>query len=92
MQKADTNETMECELTQLHATTCVFMTRFINGHHCPKLSHLIVQNLGHLLAHPALQRIPTSREMYQQLLEHWQNMTHYLLEQRAVRQKAGRYH
>jgi len=82
----------ELELTHLHASTCRLMTRFINGHHCPKLSHLIVQNLGDLLAHPESKQIPTNRNMYQQLMEHWQNVTNFLLEQKAVRRAAIQRH
>lgn len=80
------------ELTQLHATACLLMTRFINGHHCPKLAHLIIQQLGHLLAHPELEKIPASRAMYQQLLEHWQNVTGLLLEQKSARHLHTQYH
>lgn len=69
------------ELTQLHATTCMLMTRFINGHHCPKLAQLIVQHLGRLLAHPDL--IFGSRTMYRQLEEHWRSVAIMLTEQRG---------
>ncbi len=67
------------ELSQLHATTCMLMTRFINGHHCPKLAQMIVQHLGRLLAHPHL--ISGSRTMYRQLEEHWQTVANLLTEQ-----------
>lgn len=68
------------------------MTRFINGYHCPKLAQLIVQKLRHLLAHPELEQIPSSRDMYKQLLDHWQYVTHFLLEQKAADKKPVQHH
>lgn len=82
----------QSELTQLHLTTCVLMTRFINGHHCPKLAHMIVRQLGCLVTHPQLEKLPTTREMYQQLLEHWQNVTRQLLEEKSNRRQRTVYH
>jgi len=70
------------DMTQLHAATCVLMTRFINGFHCPKLAHIIVQQL---------QRVLASRETYRQLLEHWQNLSTALLEQKTA-QPPSIYH
>lgn len=67
------------EIKRLHATTCELMTRFINGHHCPKLAQRIVEQFGLLLAYPGL--IASSQTMYQQLKEHWQNVSESLLEQ-----------
>ncbi|MDD2802257.1 MAG: hypothetical protein PHE96_12445 [Methylococcales bacterium] len=86
------NVPMQPELPQLHAATCLLMTQFINGRHCPKLAHLIVQQLSSLLAHPELEQFPDSRNMYQQLLEHWQKVTALLLEQQAVGQRQSQYH
>ncbi|MFZ2452391.1 MAG: hypothetical protein WAW36_17935 [Methylovulum miyakonense] len=80
------------ELIRLHSATCLSMTQFINGHHCPKLSHLIVQQLSLLVAHPDLERVSNSRDIYQQLLEHWQKVTAYLLEQRAARGHPSKFH
>lgn len=80
------------ELAKLHATTCLSMTQFINGRHCPKLAHSIVHQLSLLLAHPDLERIPSSRELYQQLLDHWQKVTAHLLEQRAAHGQQPIYH
>ena len=80
------------DMTQLHAATCLLMTRFINGHHCPKLAHVIVQQLQGLLAQPAIQKMPDSRKMYLQLLEHWQEVSRTLREQKATRRQAIRYH
>ena len=74
-------------LSHLHANTCLLMTRFINGHHCPKLAQMIVSQLGHLLTHPQLEQLPDSRNVYQQLLEHWQSVTRQLLEHKTQRHK-----
>lgn len=80
------------DMTQLHAATCLMMTRFINGHHCPKLAHVIVQQLQKLLSHPITQETPDSRDMYLQLLEHWQNVSSSLLEQKPTSQPTHLYH
>lgn len=87
-----TNDTTPQELTALHANTCLMMTRFISGHHCPKLAHVIVQQLQRLLTHPTLKHVPASREMYQQLLEHWQGVADTLLAQKSVGQSKAVYH
>lgn len=78
------------DISQLHAATCLLMTRFINGHHCPKLAHVIVHQLQQLLAHP--QQTPDSREMYLTLLEHWQSVSTAMLEQRRPEPSNHRYH
>jgi len=80
------------ELISLHAATCLSMTQFINGHHCPKLAHLIVRQLSLLVAHPELEPVSGSRDMYRQMLEHWQKVTAYLLEQQGVRELPSKYH
>ncbi|TAL47530.1 MAG: hypothetical protein EPN89_08525 [Methylovulum sp.] len=80
------------ELIRLHAATCLSMTQFINGHHCPKLAHFIVRQLSLLVVHPELEHVSSSREMYQQLLEHWQKVTAYLLEQQGARELPSKYH
>ncbi|MDT4291027.1 hypothetical protein RO575_15780 [Methylomonas sp. MO1] len=72
------------DVAQIHAATCVLMTQFINGHHNPKLAHLIVQQLGRLLSHPELAHSASSRDMYLQLLEHWQTVTNLLLERKSA--------
>lgn len=92
MSHAHSTEQIPHELTHLYATTCQLMIRFINGQHCPKLTHLIVQKLEHLLDHPELEKVSTSRNMYQQLLEHWQNVISLLLEKKAVHRQSGKYH
>jgi hypothetical protein len=72
------------DVAQIHAATCLLMTQFINGHHNPKLAHLIVQQLSRLLSHPELEHSASSRDMYLQLLEHWQTVTGLLLERKAA--------
>jgi len=75
------------DVAQIHAATCLLMTQFINGHHNPKLAQLIVQQLSRLLSHPELEHSASSRDMYLQLLEHWQTVTGLLLERKAARQQ-----
>lgn len=72
MHSVETNTVATAEMSQLHAATCLLMTRFLNGHHCPKLAHVIVQQLQKLLSHP---HTADSRDMYLQLLEHWQTVS-----------------
>lgn len=76
------------QLQALHASTCVLMTRFINGHHCPKLAQSIVQKLSQLQENAA-----SHQQMYADLLAHWQKVSEQLSEQQAQRHKtAVRYH
>ncbi|MGR8942558.1 MAG: hypothetical protein ACU83P_13315 [Gammaproteobacteria bacterium] len=79
------------ELARLHAATCLSMTHFINGRQCPKLAQMIVRQLNQLLSHPELEAVSNTRDMYRQLLEHWQNITAQLLDQRNAR-RASVYH
>ncbi len=92
MSDTDSTVPLSPDLTDLHAATCMLMTQFINGRHCPKLAHLIVHHLGCLLTHPQLEKLPNSRAMYQQLLEHWQNVTSLLLDQKPVQRQISQYH
>lgn len=80
------------ELARLHAATCLSMTQFINGHQCPKLAHMIVRQLNLLLTHPELEPVSNPRDMYLQLLEHWQKIAAQLLEQRDTGKAAIVYH
>lgn len=80
------------DLSLLHASTCLSMTRFINGHHCSKLAQHIVHQLNRLLSHPDLNQLPDSRDMYLQMLDHWQKIAHQLLEQKNVEVRAVVYH
>jgi len=80
------------DISQLHAATCIMMTRFISGHHCPKLANVIVQQLKQLLAHPATQGLPDSREMYSQLLLHWQEVSSSLSTPKTSHRVSYLYH
>lgn len=80
------------ELIRLHVATCLAMTEFINGHHCPKLAHFIVHQLSRLIDHPELGQASPSRDMYQQLLGHWQKVTAQLLAQQKSRKATPCYH
>lgn len=73
------------QLQDLHVSTCMLMTRFINGHHCPKLSHSIVHKLGQLICFSRAIEMRTNQEMYLELLDHWQKVTSQLLEQKESR-------
>lgn len=92
MHTSESSLAAQQEVAQLHAATCLLMTRFINGHHCPKLAHDIVQQLQRLLTHPSLEQVPVSLDMYRQLLEHWQGVSRTLLEQKTARQHSIIYH
>lgn len=88
-------ELTQIDLTQLqnlHVSTCMLMTRFINGHHCPKLSHTIVHKLRQLLSFSQSIQMPTNQEMYTELLEHWQSVTEQLLEQKAKQKITVRHY
>jgi fructoselysine-6-P-deglycase FrlB-like protein len=62
------------DLTQLRAVTSLMMTHF-----------MIMQRLQQLLAHPSTEQITGSREIYVQLLEHWQTIYNNLLTQDEAR-------
>lgn len=92
MHTVEVNPANKQDISQLHAATCLMMTRFISGHHCPKLAHIIVQQLQRLLAHPVTQQTSDSREIYLQLLEHWQTVCAELLKQKQAHQPSHIYH
>jgi hypothetical protein len=71
-------------MTQLHAVTCRMMVCFINGHHYPKLAKMIVQQLQTLILYPVVDDTFSKRDMYLQLLEHWQSVTNSLLEETSL--------
>lgn len=73
-----------------HANTCLLMTRFIYGRHCPKLAHSIVQQLAQLLAQPQLP--PNSRALYLNLLEHWQAVADWLMQQKPEKRQQPTVH
>ncbi|WP_020565551.1 hypothetical protein [Methylosarcina fibrata] len=80
------------KLSHLHAATCLSMTQFINGHHCPGLARRILHQLNQLLAHPELEPASNTHAMYLQLLEHWQKIAAQLSDQRPARKAAVVYH
>ncbi|WP_431066132.1 hypothetical protein [Methylotuvimicrobium sp.] len=80
------------EITHLHASTLMLITQFSNGHHCPKLAHMIVNQLNRLITESELEQLPTGQQMYRQLLSHWQQVTHTLLEQRQQNPKHTQLH
>ncbi len=88
MHSKESKLTAKQDIIQLHAATSLLMSRFINGHHCPKLAHIIVQQLQRLLILSRLEAAPTNREMYRELLEHWQSVTSTLLEQRDTQRQS----
>jgi len=92
MHSVETTNIANHEINQLHAATCMMMTRFINGHHCPKLANVIVQQLKQLLAHPATQGLSDSREMYSQLLLHWQEVSSSLSTPKTSHRASYLYH
>lgn len=80
------------ELTHLHASTLMLITQFSSGHRCPKLAHMIVNQLHRLITETELEQMPAGRQMYKQLLKHWQQVTRSLLEERQVEREQARYH
>jgi hypothetical protein len=63
------------------------MTQFINGHYCPKLAYVIIQQLNRLLKHPDLDQASGSHEMYQQLLGQWQQINMELLQRKSEQKR-----
>lgn len=80
------------ELTQLHASTLMLITQFSSGHRCPKLAHMIVNQLHRLITETELEQMPAGRQTYKQLLKHWQQVTRSLLEERQTESRQVRYH
>jgi hypothetical protein len=78
------------ETVDSHAATCLLMTRFISGHHCPKLAHLIAEQLARLLNQPNL--LPENRVLYQNLLQHWQALSLQLMQRRDSKPHAPSLH
>lgn len=80
------------ELIQLHANTLMLMTQFSNGHHCPKLAHMIVNQLHRLVTETEMEQALEGRQIYLQLLKHWQHVTRSLIEARDNSRKAAVLH
>lgn len=79
MSQLETQQEQLRQLQILHVKTCALMTKFIDGYQCPKLAHLIINQLGQLISYSQSLHITTNQEMYMQLLEHWQMTTNQLL-------------
>lgn len=90
--QTEPNHVEKTQISQLHAATCLLMTRFISGHHCPKLAKTIVQQLEQLLAHPDTQQLADSRDMYSQLLQHWHDVFLSLTRQNGHTHSRYLYH
>ena len=63
------------EVSQLHAATCLAITQFQQGRHCPCLAKRIVNLLRYLATHPDLPLTTTSKNLYLNLLEHWERVS-----------------
>lgn len=62
------------DVTHLHAATCLAITQFTQGRHCPCLANRIVLLLQYLATHPDLPLTSTSKDLYLNLLEYWQQV------------------
>lgn len=78
------------ELSQLHAATCLAITQFNGGRPCPCLAKRIVLLLRYLATHPDLPLTKTSKDVYLNLLEHWERVCNEL-QQKSTKQ-AFTYH
>jgi hypothetical protein len=63
------------EISQLHAATCLAITQFQQGRHCPCLAKRIVNLLRYLATHPELPLTTTSKNLYLNLIEHWEHVS-----------------
>lgn len=68
------------DVSHLHATTCLAITQFTQGRHCPCLANRIVLLLQYLATHPDLPLTSTSKDLYLNLLDHWQQVNRELKE------------
>jgi hypothetical protein len=75
------------ELVGLQASAEVLMTRFIELGGCPKLAHLIVHQLQKILAHPQLQSLTETQNIYRRLIMHWQIVSSEVNAQRNTREQ-----
>lgn len=62
------------DVSQLHAATCLAITQFMHGKRCPCLANRIVLLLKYLATHPELPLTATSRDVYLNLLDYWQEV------------------
>ena len=78
-------------LSQLHAATCMAITQFTQGRHCPCLANRIVLLLQYLVTHPDLPLTETSKNLYLDLIDHWL-MVRNELKQKIAQQAFALYH
>lgn len=62
------------DVSHLHATTCLAITQFMQGRRCPCLANRIVLLLQYLAPHPDLPLTSTSKDLYLNLLDYWQQV------------------
>ncbi len=62
------------DVSHLHAATCLAITQFMQGKRCPCLANRIVLLLKYLATHPELPLTSTSRDLYLNLLDYWQQV------------------
>lgn len=69
----------QTELSHLHAATCLAITQFSSsGRRCACLANRIVLLLQYLVTQPDLSLTTTSRDLYLNLLDHWQQVLNEL--------------
>jgi hypothetical protein len=66
------------DVSHLHAATCLAITQFTQGLRCPCLANRIVLLLQYLATHPELPLTSTSKELYLNLLDYWQQVNREL--------------
>lgn len=76
------------ELSHLHAATCLAITQFNLGRKCPCLANRIVLLLQYLITHPDLPLTSTSKDLYLNLLDHWQRTCDELRKSQQPHNKA----
>ena len=62
------------DVGHLHAATCLAITQFNQGRQCPCLANRIVLLLQYLATHPDLPLTSTSKDLYLNLLDYWQQV------------------
>ena len=66
------------DVSHLHAATCLAITQFTQGRRCPCLANRIVLLLQYLATHPDLPLTSTSKDLYLNLLDYWQQVNREL--------------
>jgi hypothetical protein len=80
------------ELSQLHAATCLAITQYNQGRQCPCLANRIVLLLKYLITHPDLPLTQASKDVYLNLLDHWQEVSDQFKEQQYQQNAKRLYH